>query len=362
MKILLTLDFPPEIGGIQRYLFNIVRHTYGSEDLVLAGCRHAIADTGIEVNVRTEWLSTPFSRWNKKFSLFPMLWKYLACVFAKSELFEVECGNVYAAVVPWFACFMTGISYSVYTYGTELLFLRKKSMRGTVLRKILGNSQKIFAIGAYTASLIREAGFLNDITIVPPKIILTGKSCEHAAASKGQTGIASVNAMRILCVGRLVPHKGHSVLLNAVAMLPGDKSWRLVIVGDGPSYGDLFDLCEAKNIQKRVLFKKNISQEELEREYERASLFVLPSLEQINGVEGFGIVLLEAMAFGVPIIASCIGGIPEVLDDGSCGVLVEAGNSVALAHAIITLNDDAMKRRSLVTAAHERVKEHYAWR
>ena len=357
MKILLTLDFPPEIGGIQRYLFDIVRNTYGREDLVVAGCGHPIDDADISVNARTAWVSTPLSRWNKKFSLFPMFLKYVVCVFAKSELFEVECGNVYAAIVPWIAGFLTGISYSVYTHGTELLFLRKKSMRGAVLKKILFGSQKIFANSAYTSSLIKNAGFLNEITIISPKIVLTRKINEATVLCKS-SGARSID---ILCVGRLVPHKGHSVLLGAVSMLPGNKSWRLVIVGEGPLYKDLVRLCEEKNIQDRVKFKHNLSTEELEDEYEKASLFVLPSLERIDGVEGFGIVLLEAMAYGVPVIASCIGGIPEVLDEGSCGVLVEAGNCVALAHAILALNEDAVKRRSLITAAYERVRSHYAW-
>jgi glycosyltransferase involved in cell wall biosynthesis len=362
MKILVTLDFPPEIGGIQRYLFDIVRHTYGHEDLVLAGCRRPISGECVEAGARVAWLSTPFSRWNKKISLLPLLWKYVEYVFPKSELFDVECGNVYAAIVPWIARFITGINYSVYTHGTELLFLRKASVRGSLLRKILGKSQKILANSAYTAALVKEAGFLNEISIVSPKIDLPRKSGEGAVPRKTRKEADTpVNSIDILCVGRLVPHKGHSVLLDAVSMLPGNKSWRLVIAGNGPLYKDLIDLCEEKNIKKNVQFKNDISREELEREYEKAALFVLPSLERIDGVEGFGIVLLEAMAYGVPIIASCVGGVPEVLDDGACGILVEAGNSVALAHAILALNDDAPKRRGLIAAAHERVRTHYAW-
>jgi colanic acid/amylovoran biosynthesis glycosyltransferase len=231
-------------------------------------------------------------------------------------------------------------------------------MRGMVLKKILLGSQNIYANSAYTASLLNNAGFPHYITIAPPKIILTRKNDREAILCKAKE---IVRIMDILCVGRLVPHKGHAVLLNAVAMLPGNKSWRLVIVGEGPLYKDLVDLCEEKNIRTRVTFRHDLSPEALEGEYKKASLFVLPSLERIDGVEGFGIVLLEAMAHGVPIIASCIGGIPEVLDEGSCGVLVEAGNSVALAHAILELNDDDLKRRRLAAAAYERVRSRYAW-
>lgn len=354
MKLMLTLDFPPEIGGIQKHLENIVRFTYGSEDLVMVGCRRKPpTETSAQLRAPIAWVSGPFSRRNKKFALAPMLLKYVLRVFAKSELFEVECGNVYAASVPWAASFLTGVYYSVYVHGTELLTLRAKTWKSRILRSILKKARMVIANSGYTASIIKDAGIDAEVIVSPPKIALPERPTDKARAQGG--------GMDILCVGRLVEHKGHAILMEAVSMVPGNIPWRLVIVGDGPRSRDLHRYCKEKNLQGRVSIYRELSDDDLASEYEKASVFVLPSLEVVEGVEGFGIVLLEAMAHGVPIVASFVGGISEVLDGGSCGVLVEAGNAVALAHALIELHKDAAKRLRLIANASRRVRTHYAW-
>jgi len=353
MKLMLTLDFPPEIGGIQKHLENIVRFTYGSEDLVMVGCRRKPSTrTSAKLRAPIAWVSGPFSRCNKKFALAPMLLKYVLRVFAKSELFEVECGNVYAASVPWVASFLTGVHYTVYVHGTELLTLRAKTWKSWVLRRILIKARAIIANSGYTASLIKNAEIDAEIIVSPPKITLPEKPITARAQGGG---------MRILCVGRLVEHKGHAILLEAVSMVPGNMPWRLVIVGDGPRSKDLHRYCKEKNLHGRVSMYRGLSDDDLASEYENASVFVLPSLEVVEGVEGFGIVLLEAMAHGVPIVASFTGGVSEVLDAGSCGVLVEAGNAVALAHALIEIHNNPVKRSRLIANASRRVRTHYAW-
>jgi glycosyltransferase involved in cell wall biosynthesis len=362
MKLLLTLDFPPEIGGIQKHLENIVCFTYDSEDLVMVGCRaKPLADLLPGLRARIDWISGPFSRRNKKFALAPMLVKYTLLVFAKSELFEVECGNVYAAAVPWIASFLTGIHYNVYVHGTELLGLREKTLRARIIRLILKKARTIIANSAYTASLIKSAGLEGDIVLSPPKIALPAKILQNLTTARTFDAGAPKRPMRILCVGRLVEHKGHEVLLEAVSMMPGNISWLLTIVGDGPLKKDLADYCRAKNLQDRVSMYSEMTESDLASEYEKASVFVLPSLEVMEGVEGFGIVLLEAMAHGVPIIASFVGGVSEVLDGGSCGILVEAGNSTALAHALLKLDKDKAERARLIANAYERVRTMYAW-
>jgi glycosyltransferase involved in cell wall biosynthesis len=362
MKILLTLDFPPEVGGIQKHLENIVRFTYDSEDLVMAGCcRRPSRDFDLGIQARIDWIDGPFSRNNKKYSLLPMMLKYCLRVFSKSELFEVECGNVYAAAVPWVASMLTGISYSVYAHGTELLVLQKKSIQAKIVRRILQNAQKIMANSLYTASLLREAGLTNEIVVMPPKIILPEIKSQTVNSTKLVVDRSFARDMNILCVGRFVAHKGHSILLEAVSMLPGNVPWRLVLVGQGPLYIDLAEQCKANNLQSKVLIKRNLTIEELAAEYEKASVFVLPSVCISEGVEGFGMVLLEAMAHKVPIIASWVGGVSEVLDDGKCGILVEAGNSTAIAHALLELHKDDRKCSELIKNAYQRVTTRYAW-
>jgi glycosyltransferase involved in cell wall biosynthesis len=170
----------------------------------------------------------------------------------------------------------------------------------------------------------------------------------------------SSNNSGILCVGRLVCHKGHDVLLEAVSQLPRDRQWYLVIAGNGPLLSSLTRKCIDLGIADRVTFKTGLLDKELEQEYQRASIFVLPTVP-VNGTEGFGIVLLEAMAHRLPIIASNIGGVAEVLDKGSCGVLVEPGDAKRLCDAIRRVADDASLREALTSSALERLRKNYVW-
>jgi glycosyltransferase involved in cell wall biosynthesis len=163
-------------------------------------------------------------------------------------------------------------------------------------------------------------------------------------------------------VGRLVEHKGHRVLLEACGSLPSSLVWRLLIAGSGPEVSRLRAAAGKIGISDRVTFKTGLSDAELTGEYRGADVFVLPSLETRTGAEGFGIVLLDAMAEGIPIVASDTGGIGEVLENGSCGVMVPPGEPAALVAAIVRVAEDPAARRLITEKAFERVREHYAWR
>jgi len=126
--MLITLDFPPEHGGIQRYLYGIVKFTYSKEDCVLIGCSVKNILTFKELPPCIHTFSTPLSGWNKKISCIPIFICFLKTTL-RGKKYEIECGNVYAAIVPWLASFfLKKINYSVYTYGTELTGLAKPSV------------------------------------------------------------------------------------------------------------------------------------------------------------------------------------------------------------------------------------------
>jgi glycosyltransferase involved in cell wall biosynthesis len=114
-------------------------------------------------------------------------------------------------------------------------------------------------------------------------------------------------------------------------------------------------------LRDRVLLKAGLTEEEVREEYRKARTFVLPSLEGPSGTEGFGIVLLEAMSYAVPIVASATGGIVEVLDNGSCGLLVEPGNPDALARALLSLWNNTSLGDQLSSKAFHRLIKYYVW-
>jgi colanic acid/amylovoran biosynthesis glycosyltransferase len=161
--------------------------------------------------------------------------------------------------------------------------------------------------------------------------------------------------LRILNVGRLVPVKGQAVLLEALASVRRrGLDVTLTIVGDGPLRDSLRDLARDLGVENIVEFTGSVGQDDIAAHYRGADLFCLPSLR-----EGVPVVLMEAMATGVPVIASRIMGIPELVEHDVTGLLVPPGRADALADAIARLAGDDDLCDRLVSAGRGRIAAEY---
>jgi glycosyltransferase involved in cell wall biosynthesis len=148
----------------------------------------------------------------------------------------------------------------------------------------------------------------------------------------------------VLAVGRLSREKGHSVLMLAFKILLKSRpaeSTRLVVVGDGPERRALLAAAESAGIADRVIFAGQV--DDVRHYYKIADVMALPSY-----TEGSPNVLLEAMAAGVPIVATAVGGVPEIVTDGESALLTPAGDAPSLAAAISALLDDRELARELI--------------
>jgi len=140
----------------------------------------------------------------------------------------------------------------------------------------------------------------------------------------------------IICVGRLSPEKGQSGLLRAFSGLAKKhRSLQLRLVGDGPDQAALKSLAAELGIASSVSFLGRLSEEETLEEIAQSDLLALPSF-----MEGLPIVLMEAMALGVPVVASRVAGIPELVEDGASGLLFAPSNWDELAEQIERLLND----------------------
>lgn len=161
----------------------------------------------------------------------------------------------------------------------------------------------------------------------------------------------------VLFVGRLVPEKGVGVLLDAAPrVLEVHPQARLVITGTGPAAADLRAHAAALGLGERVIFTGYVDDGELARLYRSAAMAVFPSL-----YEPFGIVALEAMAAGTPVIVADSGGLGEIVEHEVTGLKVEPGNPRALAAAVIRLLDDPRRGRELARAARHQALSRYSW-
>ncbi len=170
-----------------------------------------------------------------------------------------------------------------------------------------------------------------------------------------QPAVASDRPFTVLCVGRLTPAKGQHVLLEACARLREQgHSLRLVIVGTGPDEASLHASAKALGIQDLVTFTGAQNMDQVRAWYRDSDAFALPSF-----AEGVPVVLMEAMASGVPCVTTRITGIPELIRDGIDGLLVTPSDVQELADSLVALKADAHLRRELGEAGRRRVAQAY---
>jgi len=242
------------------------------------------------------------------------------------------------------------------------------SVHGTDITISVNNhlfSSLIKVISQCTQSITTNSTFTSQILSVilpnhkPFSTIPMGIHCE-LDESRIVTPIEEKNL--ILYVGRLIDWKGVHVLISAMKKVIQTKNQaRVVVVGDGPEKENLIYLVEKWNLEGVVHFAGRVPDPILQDYYNRAAVFVLPSITVKNQTEGLGVVLLEAMAAGVPVIGSRTGGIPDIIQDGENGLLFSPGDDTELADAIIRIITNPTFANRLRNQGLQTIQDKFSW-
>jgi glycosyltransferase involved in cell wall biosynthesis len=241
-------------------------------------------------------------------------------------------------------------------YGVELRWVKTTMpfLKG-FLAWAARRSDRVVAISSYTADQLRELADV-PIEVIPYTTSLPDVPARTAPMRPGAP-------FTVLFVGRLVERKGVSHLIDAMSLLSAERQARLVIVGDGPERGRIEQQVRERGLDRCVVLRGQVSQEALQDAYAAADAFVLPAIVDRRGdTEGLGVVLLEAMNHRVPVVASRIGGITDIVADGVSGLLVPPGDATALAAAVERLARDPELARRLGDAGYARLRERFSWR
>jgi glycosyltransferase involved in cell wall biosynthesis len=180
-----------------------------------------------------------------------------------------------------------------------------------------------------------------------------------------QSLLTTVDSRRnnILFVGRLVEWKGIDTLIRSMTLVRKEiPESRLHIVGEGPLRDSLHHLVQEIGLADSIHFYGKVNDEDLSRLYDSASVFVLPSRTYQGLVmEGLGVVLVEAMSRGVPVIGSNVGGIPDIITDGQNGFLVPEQEPEVLSEKIIELLSNPHFAEQFRQAGYNTVKMRFSW-
>ena len=245
-------------------------------------------------------------------------------------------------------------------HGAELLLIRKKKWVKPLLKFAIGQAQAVFANSSFTAGKIKAIRNV-DVEWSP-----YGTTLDEDGGHPRNAPVAhAVNGkFKVLFVGRHIERKGICYLIEAAKYLSADK-FEIRIVGEG----DLTEELKAQAAQLEgdknaasIVFTGKLVAPELAREYREANVFVLPAIVDHKGdTEGLGVVLIEAMELGLPIVASNVGGIPDVVVNNESGILVPEKDPVALADAIKRIESDPQYTARLLEGARNRIAEHFTW-
>jgi glycosyltransferase involved in cell wall biosynthesis len=250
----------------------------------------------------------------------------------------------------------SGVPYIVTLQGDELMDypeLKELKLIKPLLNSALKNANHIHCISnALSESIQRFFGInAGKITIIPNGVDLRKFSPREGIDLKSKFGCQKV----IINVSRLSPKNGIEYVIRAMPYVVQKEDAKLILVGDGPSREKLENLVDELKLKDRAVFMGRVEHNEVPRLIAEADVFIRTSI-----TEGLGIVFLEAMACGTPVIASNVQGILDIVFDEVTGLLVDPEDVRGIADRIVRVLDDEILRDKLRKNALEFVKS-YDW-
>jgi len=217
-----------------------------------------------------------------------------------------------------------------------------------LFRAAIAPAHLVCVLTPYWRERLTAAGIGKRLAVVPNPLPASSEAAARGARARAERGPGILN---VGIMTRLVPGKGVDTLIRAMAGLP---EARLVVAGAGPARAACEGLASALGLAGRVEFRGWLAGEAKERFFSDIDVFCLPTR-----YDSFGLPLVEAMARGLPVVALRWGAIPDVVEDGVTGILVDGAESEALGGALRRLVDPALRAR-LGVAARGSVLERFA--
>jgi phosphatidylinositol alpha-1,6-mannosyltransferase len=353
--LVVTNDFPPRVGGVQQYVWNLTRSLPAERIAVLAPNWPGWKE-------HDEAQAFPVHRWPARF-LWPTadLARRIRSLVREHDADVVLFGHGFPAPLA-VREFDHHTPYVVLTHGAEVWLGRTPGL-SAAMRRSLAGAREVTAVSRSTGRSI--GGLVGPdipLSILPPGVderLFSPQVSGDTVRSRHGLDEGPV----VLCVSRLVPRKGQDVLIRAMPMIRRlVPKAVLLLVGGGP-YRPALEQLANEAPDGSVAFAGEVPGEELPKYYAACDVFAMPCRSRWAGleVEGFGIVFLEAAATGKPVVAGRSGGADEAIADEETGLLVEGREPKAVALAVSRLLADGPVAKRMGLAGRERVEAEFTW-
>lgn len=367
MKILLlNYEFPPAGGGAGFATYNIGRELVklGIEVDVLTSRIEGEADGKLTDGMRVYRVTS----WRKGIHDCGMVGAYSYVIFALFKRYFLLKKNTYD-IEHFFFSLPTGILSQVplpLKRPPYLVSLRGSDVPGydpfnvklekihqlllPLTRRIWSKSKAVVALSQGLKDIAIKTNQNQAISVIP-----NGIEIDHFKPATEEYQNEANAPLRVITVSRLLERKGIHHLLEAIAN-PSPLNVELTIVGTGSYQEELKVKCQQFGLDDRVKFIGFVRRDELPALYQSSDLFALPSQ-----TESFGLVFAEAMSCGLPVIATFVGGIPELVRNNKDGILVDAAQPEQVRKALEFMIENPEERKAMGQASRQRVLDKYSW-
>lgn len=366
-RLLITLGFPPAVGGMQNYLYARCLVAEPDEMTVLAPAvpGHRRFDGAQAFEIR---------RWSDRLAQVPGLGRILQFVLPLLHALQlhyrgrfdlIECGQALPfGFIAWLFKRFAGVPYVIWAHGREILAPQRYPVLRTILRVALGEADLVISNSRSTRQSVIQLGVLpGRVRVIHPPV-----DTERFHPDIEASGVIARHKLQgkrvILTVSRLVRRKGIDTTIRALPdIIEAIPDVVYVIVGDGPDRSRLKALAQELGVAEHVHFVGQVGEDVLPKYYAACDVFVMVSrsIPEAGEVEGFGIVYLEAGACGKPVVAGRSGGVPEAVEDGTTGLLVDPSDASMVGEAVIRILRDSALAARLGAGGRRRAQQRPDW-
>jgi phosphatidyl-myo-inositol dimannoside synthase len=359
--LLVTGVFPPGIGGMQKYYYNIGKHS--KHDLTVLA-PHYPNDKAFDANQSFKIIRGPFMK-NERVHItsWLRLFKHVRKAIREENTELTIYGYIMIGMIGLILQKLFGHKYVISTHGMDMLQFRRFWGLNFMTKLILQQADGVLTNSEFTKKLVLSYG------VEPSKIELVFPGVEDMYEKQGKhADLIEKHDLKdkyaLLTVGRLVKRKGHDRVIESLPQLIKEiPELVYLIVGDGPERSSLEQLAAKLGMSERVIFVGSIQDEALLNQYyNTCDQFLMIARELDTGnAEGFGIVYLEAACAGIPVIAGNSGGAGEAVLHETTGLVVDPNAKEEIANAILRLKTDSLLREALIRHGYKRAKSSFRY-
>jgi len=362
-NLIITLEYPPQSGGIASFVYNLAAHLPPEKTIVYA----LKQSDDLKFDALHPWKTyrlRPY--WNFIWPRWLRLFFQILILVRQEKIDQIYLHHVLpVGYVAYLMKKIFKIPYAVFLHGTDIsMAVSVKSKRNKFVR-LCKSAQTVVVNSDFLKNKFLDIVENHpDIRVVypcPSDYYFNQKIDENKLAAL-RARLALSGKKVIITVSRLVEGKGFphlaALFLQILKSVP-NAVW--LIIGEGEKKKEIFKIIEKNNLQNVVRYMGAVEAEELPKFYNLADLFVLLTHKDENKEEGWGTVFLEAAACGLPVVAGRVGGVEEAVLDGQTGLVVDVYQKPAVLEAIVKLLTNEELLQQYGQAGKERVNNYFRW-